>query len=223
MAEPWESIKNAYAKARKLGVAKVALSGKILDCNRAFAEIIGRDKAAAIGQNILTDLTLPQDIEVSQERFRTLASGDEHVVASEKKLRTPSGKTVAVWFEACLVVDLKDKPLYIIDALWKVGTLPSELEDLEVMLGVLKEKLVSTQQQPTIQITGADMGNKINAGGDYVGRNKTTNDNRQVGILVGGVVVLALAFSYAMYYMATTATNNPPEPPVIEQPEQPEV
>ena len=87
------------------------------------------------------------------------------------------------------------------------------------MLGVLREKLVSTQQQPTINITGAEMGNKINAGGDYVGRNKTTNDNRQVGILVGGVVVLALAFSYAMYYMATTAGGNPsPEPPNINNP-----
>lgn len=222
MADPWNVVKRAYGNARKLGIAKIALSGEILDCNQAFAEIVGRDTSAAIGSSIITDLTLPEDLDVTRVRFKQMAQGKEPVVSSEKNLLTIGGQTVAVWFEACVINDSAGNPAYIIDALWKVGTLPTEVEKLEAMFDVLKTQIAS---QPQINITGADMGNRINTGGgDYAGRNnsgrnQTANDQRQVGILIGGFVLMAIAFAWAMYYIATTAGGNPsPVPPNIKNP-----
>ena len=117
--DPWISVKRAYGRARRLGVAKLALTGKVLDCNEAFGNILGQDRLATIGKNVITDLTWPQEQELTQKRFTQLAKGKTGVVSTQKQLRQHNGQPVDVFLEACLVIDSNRQPLYIIDAIWE--------------------------------------------------------------------------------------------------------
>ena len=221
MDDPWSSVKKAYGRARRLGVAKLALTGKVLDCNEAFANILGQDRLATIGQNMITDLTWPQDQELTQKRFMQLTTGKTPTISSQKQLRQHNGNPVDVYLEACLVIDGNRQPLYIIDAIWEAEfdqETESSIQKLEAMFAVLRSQI----GQPQINITGADMTRNTNshntAGGDITGRDKIQNNTKAIRWIAGALVAMAAALTYGMYYLATTQSDTPPQPPELEQP-----
>ena len=219
--DPWSSVKRAYGRARRLGVAKVALTGKVLDCNEAFGNILGQDRLATVGKNVITDLTWPQEQELTQKRFAQLAKGQTGVVSTQKQLRQHNGQPVDVFLEACLIVDDNHRPRYIIDAIWE-NELDQEtdasIQKLEAMFSVLRKQMGQPISQPQINITGASMNTNSHntAGGDITGRDKITNNTKAIRWIAGALVAMAAALTWGMYYLATIQNQATPEPPQTE-------
>lgn len=227
MDDPWISVRKAYGRARRLGVAKVSLTGKVEDCNEAFANILGGDRLSIIGKNVITDLTWPQDRELTQKRFAELSSGRTGVVSSQKQSRQINGKAIDVYIEACLVINAERKPAYVIDAIWEAEwdqETESAIQKFEAMIAMLRAQMGSG---PQINITGADMTHNTNshntAGGDVTGRDKVTNNTKAIRYLAGAIGAMVVLGVWAFYYIATVSNGTTPQPPETQptEPEQP--
>ena len=216
MDDPWPVIAKAFANTRDVGFAKLDLSANIVDCTYAFAHLIEQDPAATIGLNVISDLTWPDEQDVTRERFRQLATGQIHVVSITKKLRRTSGGSVLVKLEACLIS--KDgNPDYIVDIIWEIedSTNVSKLIDkMEAMLLLVK----SQHSGAVINVTGAEMGNKMHVeGGDLTQGNKITNSPNGLRWLIVGFLGLVAGLAWVMYYVTfilnKPGQNSQPSPP----------
>jgi PAS domain S-box-containing protein len=76
-----------------IGMARLSLSGTLLEANQRFADIVGRDPADLVGLHA-EDLTHPQDIVPSRAHLESLLAGQQEGFQTEKRYVRPDGQVV---------------------------------------------------------------------------------------------------------------------------------
>lgn len=221
----WQYIKRAFGKTQ-LGIAKLDLSGNILDCNAYFALLSGRDVTATIGLNVSRDLTRRQDLEDSLARIAQLRAGES--LCYQKRIVTISGIERLCQVNAHGVSETDVSMVdYIVDAAWELdessGRLTSELDKLQAAFDMMRT-LYEHQQSLLSQMgkggVTVNTGNRYgDVGGDVVGRDKQTSDQSNFRALVIGFIAMAGILAWLFYYVAVTIGGRPVEtPPAIVSP-----
>lgn len=202
----WEAIRAAYYNSGQLGIALLSHDAVILDCNPAFARILGRDIIGTIGLNVISDLTKHEDQPATRRRFKFLVEeAPGEVVSTRKCLLRPDGTEVAVSLEASAVQE-DDGQRFVLDALWELPLPDSEVEDTIERLGHQIELLINTPRGVEVNV-----GDNINSGGgDVTGRDKTVNSQK---LLIALVIVLGMVLMYMAYVIGTNGAGSAPEPP----------
>jgi len=77
-----------------IGMARLSLSGNILEANQRFAEIVGRQAADLIGLHA-DDITHPEDVVPSRAHIEGVLAGRHEGFQTEKRYVRPDGQ--AVW------------------------------------------------------------------------------------------------------------------------------
>ena len=88
-----------------IGMARLTLSGTLIEVNQRFADIVGRQPADLVGLHA-EDLTHPQDIVPSRAHLESLLAGQQEGFQTEKRYVRPDGHVV---WAAVNVVVLRDE------------------------------------------------------------------------------------------------------------------
>ena len=88
-----------------IGMARLTLSGTLIEVNQRFADIVGRHPADLVGLHA-EDLTHPQDIVPSRAHLESLLAGQQKGFQTEKRYVRPDGHVV---WAAVNVVVLRDE------------------------------------------------------------------------------------------------------------------
>lgn len=95
--------------AAGVGIARVAPSGRVLEGNQRFAEIVGRPQEALVGLNVL-DLTHPEDHAVTAAEIEATLYGQRPRYTLEKRYIRPDGTVVWVHVSTVLMRDTRGEP-----------------------------------------------------------------------------------------------------------------
>lgn len=87
-----ERFREAFFKA-PTGIALSGLDGRILEANRSFADIVGREPEHLVGLSF-ADFTHPDDLEANLRYSRRLRDGELTSYRMEKRYLRPDGTTV---------------------------------------------------------------------------------------------------------------------------------
>ena len=74
-------------------MARISLSGLILEANARFADMVGRRQADLAGLHV-QDITHPEDVSAERAHMESLLSGDQDGFHLEKRYVRPDGQTV---------------------------------------------------------------------------------------------------------------------------------
>lgn len=96
-----------------MGMVMVNKDGKILTINRAISDMSGYMEEEIIGKTY-SDLTHPDDLEVSIQNFQKLASGEIDNYRLEKRYLHKDGHTVYSILYGYLVCDEQNNPQYMV-------------------------------------------------------------------------------------------------------------
>ena len=77
-----------------IGMARLSLSGSILEVNQRFADIVGRQPSQLVGLHA-DDITHPQDVVPSRAHLESVLAGRQEGFQTEKRYVRPDGQ--AVW------------------------------------------------------------------------------------------------------------------------------
>lgn len=96
-----------------VGMARVALDGRYLDANTAFAEMLGLERRDLLAGR-LQDATLPDDAAGEAANVQRLLRGQVQRYSAEKRYRHADGSVVWVLQAMALVRDASQRPDYLI-------------------------------------------------------------------------------------------------------------
>jgi PAS domain S-box-containing protein len=110
-----EALRTSEARLRSLfaqtlsGIVETDLAGRLLRVNRRFCEIAGRSESELLGL-AMEDITHPEDLPHTIEKFRALVQGDSPGFEIEKRYVRPDGSVVWVHNSVALVRDADGRP-----------------------------------------------------------------------------------------------------------------
>ncbi|MFN3887407.1 MAG: ATP-binding protein [Aquabacterium sp.] len=96
-------------EAAGVGIARLAPSGRLLEANQRFAEIVGRPQSALAGLDVM-DLTHPEDHAVTAAEIESTLYGMRPRYTLEKRYLRPDGTVVWVHVSTVLVRDAQGEP-----------------------------------------------------------------------------------------------------------------
>ncbi len=76
-----------------VGILNVSPGGQFLRCNQAFAEFVGYSESELMECNF-TDITHPEDLEISAKAMKSLVDGSKNQISFEKRYIKKNGQTV---------------------------------------------------------------------------------------------------------------------------------
>jgi PAS domain S-box-containing protein len=112
IAESEESIRQLFEGA-PIGIAKLGLDGRLLEVNRSFAEIVGREPEELVGFD-MRSLTHPDDIAPTEALIHALVAGETDRIQFEKRYFHADGHVVWVSVNGSVVRDSQGSPLFLI-------------------------------------------------------------------------------------------------------------
>jgi PAS domain S-box-containing protein len=191
----------ATCEAVSLPIACVSPDNKFVWCNSAYEKLTGYS-LAELRDKTWMDITVTRDIGGDLRSATDIVLGNSDHYQTSKRYRHKNGTEVhtqlAVWR---FPVDVRESiTCFIVEASH------DEISHAEFVLTVedLKKRLRKMEENERSGIN-------VNVG------DRLKNDPQMIKYLIGGLTVVALAIAYLFYYVATTATDNKPEPPKISQ------
>lgn len=112
LSESEARFRGAFGNA-PLGTALIDKNGAILQSNARTTEVIGYSHEEIIGKHI-TEVSHPDDLDASAEKFKALMAGDIDSYQLEKRYRHKDGHYVWCRLSLSLVHDHSGKPIYAI-------------------------------------------------------------------------------------------------------------
>ena len=100
-------------EAAGIGIVRLSPSGRILEANRRFAEIVGRRQADLDGLHI-QDITHPEDVSSGRAHMEAAVSGRTDGYITEKRYVRPDGQAVWVSLNVTLLRDAHEQPTQFI-------------------------------------------------------------------------------------------------------------
>jgi len=124
----------------KTGVAKVinAIDGRLLHVNKAFADMIGYSKEEMVKLN-LTDITHPDDLDLSNEAIRSVVSGEKNIFRFEKRYYHRNGSLVWADVSTTLIQDASGNPVFLITSIVNITERKQKEEALKKLEYILSE------------------------------------------------------------------------------------
>ena len=111
-AESEESVRQLFEGA-PIGIAKLGLDGRLLEVNRSFAEIVGREPEELVGFD-MRSLTHPDDIAPTEALIHALVAGETDRIQFEQRYFHADGHVVWVSVNGSVVRDSQGSPLFLI-------------------------------------------------------------------------------------------------------------
>ncbi|MEX2100555.1 MAG: EAL domain-containing protein, partial [Acidimicrobiia bacterium] len=112
LREAQERFRSAFENA-PIGMALMALDGRLFRVNRALAQILGRSGRELLGASVV-DLTHPEDLPELRASMRQLLSGTLPSNQLEQRYVHHDGHPVWIAVSVSLVRDLQGTPLYFV-------------------------------------------------------------------------------------------------------------
>ena len=112
LREAQERFRSAFENA-PIGMALMALDGRLFRVNRALAQILGRSGRDLLGASVV-DLTHPDDLPDLRASMRCLLSGEAPSMQLEQRYLHHDGHPVWIAVSVSLVRDLQSTPLYFV-------------------------------------------------------------------------------------------------------------
>ena len=112
LREAQERFRSAFENA-PIGMALMALDGRLFRVNRALAQILGRSGRDLLGASVV-DLTHPDDLPDLRASMRCLLSGESPSTQLEQRYLHHDGHPVWIAVSVSLVRDLQSTPLYFV-------------------------------------------------------------------------------------------------------------
>jgi PAS domain S-box-containing protein len=100
-------------EATGVGMAIVALDGRIVQANAALAAMLGAAPAELEGRS-MRELTHPDDVELSESLFADLLAGQRSSLAAEKRCLARDGRVVEARLDTTLLRDAEGRPQYFL-------------------------------------------------------------------------------------------------------------
>lgn len=125
-----------------VGVLHTSLQGKILRCNRRFAEMIGYTQQE-VQQMSFQQITPPEDLEASVAVLRKFLDGDEGMAQWEKRYLRKDGKLT--WAELTISIqhDAEGRPLHFIALVEDIN----KRKEAEATLAATQAALSSSEER----------------------------------------------------------------------------
>jgi PAS domain S-box-containing protein len=102
-----------------VGMAIVALDGRIVEANPALAAMLGANPAELAGRGV-REFTHPDDLELTEGLFADLLGGRRSSLAAEKRYLARDGSVVEVRLDTTLLRDAEGRPLYFLSQMTDV-------------------------------------------------------------------------------------------------------
>jgi len=115
LREAQERFRSAFEHA-PIGMALVALDGRVFRVNRALAGILGRSEHELL-RSTLDDLSHPDDVELARASLGSLLAGDVAADQYEQRFQHRAGHPVWLAVSTSLVRDVEQRPLYFVSQL----------------------------------------------------------------------------------------------------------
>ena len=96
-----------------IGMARISLSGLILEANARFADMVGRRQADLAGLHV-QDITHPEDVSAERAHIESLLSGHQDGFHLEKRYVRPDGMTVWASVNMALVRQEQGRPMQLV-------------------------------------------------------------------------------------------------------------
>jgi diguanylate cyclase (GGDEF)-like protein/PAS domain S-box-containing protein len=112
IAEGEESIRQLFEEA-PIGISRMGIDCRLIEVNRAFAEIVGYAPAELVGVELRV-LTHPDDLEATQVLVGKLIAGEVDRFRFEKRYIHAEGRPVWVSVNGSIVRDAQGEPLFLI-------------------------------------------------------------------------------------------------------------
>lgn len=100
-------------EAAGIGMKRVSLSGRILEANQRFAELVGRDKADLMGLHV-QDITHPDDVSAARAHMEAVLAGRTDAFLTEKRYVRPDGQVVWASMNVALLRGAQGQPVQFI-------------------------------------------------------------------------------------------------------------
>ena len=100
-------------EAAGIGMVRVAISGRILEANQRFAELVGRRKADLAGLHI-QDITHADDVSVARAHMEAVLAGQTDGFLTEKRYVRPDGQVVWASVNVALLRGAQGQPVQFI-------------------------------------------------------------------------------------------------------------
>lgn len=114
-----------------IGMVITSTDGKWIKVNPHFCEILGYTIEELTGKNF-SQYTYPEDLEISNNKVKSLLSGEIEHFEIEKRYIHKNGQLIPVLLNSTLVRDPKGEPTYFISQAKEITNLKKTLEDLRI-------------------------------------------------------------------------------------------
>ena len=112
IAEREQSVRQLFDGA-PIGISKLGTDGRLIEVNRSFGEIVGRDPEDLVGME-MRSLTHPDDVAATEVLMGRLLSGEIDRLQFEQRYVHPDGHVVWVSVNGSVVRDARGSPLFLI-------------------------------------------------------------------------------------------------------------
>ena len=123
-----ERFHNAFENA-PIGVCLVSPEGEFIQVNSELCKIFGYEKEELLNIRF-TNLTHPEDIDISLKQVRALLEGVDDSSRIEKRYVRKDGKTIWAIMRTTLQRDLSDNPMYFITQILDITTRKKAEEEI---------------------------------------------------------------------------------------------
>ena len=126
-----ERFRRAFDEA-PIGMALLALDGRVRKVNSAFCQLTGHDQTELVGE-YLAALTVPEDAAQRVEDLQRLIAGEHDTHRGELRLRHRAGAPIATAMHAAIVRDGRGEPEHVLLQVQDIGERKVLEEELQFM------------------------------------------------------------------------------------------
>ena len=116
-----------------VGMAIVALDGRIAEANAALAAMLGTSSPAELAGRDVREFTHPDDLELTDRLFADLLGGRCSSLGAEKRYLLPGGRVVDIRLDTTLLRDAGGQPLYFLSQMTDVSEQRHAERELQAM------------------------------------------------------------------------------------------
>ena len=169
-----EQLYRATFEQAPVGIVHAALDGRYLRCNQRFAEIIGYPQEEVAGLS-LQQITVPEDLELSDEAQRQLQMDCSARVTTEKRYIRKDGSRVWVKVSVTPRCDSEGRVLYLIAIVEDIQARKNAEERLTESAEALKKselryRTAFQTSQDTITISQVESGEYVDVNETFLRR-----------------------------------------------------
>lgn len=205
--EFWQEMCNVTS----IPLACVAKNNKFIWVNSAWEKLVGYS-VSELREKTWQEITVHQDVGGDVASVQAIMDGRVDSYTLSKRYRHKFGHDLPINLSVWKFPNSSEKALvcFIVEAESESVSYQEFFEAIELLKSRIRQ-MEKNKQGVSVQVD-SHRSNRGDTIGDLVGRDKTTNDSKQIRYLICGFIALSIAFAWSAYYIATL--NKPDVVPV---------